>query len=289
MLLLLFNPFYILWRYILFVHYQKHTPSKLLANFVHCYFVWRSKALTHQLQIDSPPAAFPAIVFNFGGSSKLLSGNDTPSEYVEVPRVFLSGQSIRNYTILIDPPIEQIGIVFRPTALHRLYGLNMYEFTNGRLQLEDVLPHQFKFLADELTTVASDDMRIGLIEKTLLKHVREAGDNYDGVDHAANVIIDRIGDCTISDLIGESFMSRRKFERHFFRRVGLSPKYFARIRRYGYLCSRMAGKRDVKWTDLLYGAGYYDQSHFIKDFKEFSGMVPEKYLQNNQELAHLLK
>ncbi len=84
-------------------------------------------------------------------------------------------------------------------------------------------------------------------------------------------------------------MSRRTFERRFFRKVGLSPKYYARLRRIGYACNLIAGKKKVNWPDIFYQAEFYDQAHFIKDFEEFTGRTPQQYLNENTELANFVE
>ncbi len=74
-----------------------------------------------------------------------------------------------------------------------------------------------------------------------------------------------------------------------FQKVGLSPKYLARIRRIGYLCNLIAGKKKVDWAKVFYECEFYDQSHFIKDFKEFTGRTPQQYLIENTVLANYVE
>jgi methylphosphotriester-DNA--protein-cysteine methyltransferase len=93
----------------------------------------------------------------------------------------------------------------------------------------------------------------------------------------------------VGDLLKNSFMSRRSFERKFFQKVGLSPKYYARIRRIGYLCNLIAGKKKVDWSSVFHECEFYDQAHFIKDFEEFTGRPPQQYLRENNELANLVE
>ena len=76
---------------------------------------------------------------------------------------------------------------------------------------------------------------------------------------------------------------------NFFKKVGLSPKYYARIRRIGYLLNLAAGKKKVDWASLFYECEFYDQAHFIKDFEEFTGRTPQQYLKENTELANYVE
>ena len=83
-------------------------------------------------------------------------------------------------------------------------------------------------------------------------------------------------------------MSRRNFERRFFKKVGLSPKYYARLRRMAYLMNLVAGKKKVDWARVFSECEFYDQSHFIRDFVAFTGRTPQQYLEENRELANLV-
>ena len=268
------------------MQYVKYLPSQSLRNYVECYFIWRSPAPNLPMWVDTPPSAFTAIVFNL---AEVHSVSLDQQSLTKLPNSFISGQSIKNYSLRIDSEIDQIGIVFKPTGLYHLFGLQMFEFTNTRENLHDVLKVPFQHIEEKLACAGSDTGRINILEETLLARLRSVKAPQDGVDVAARKIIDDYGNVNISKLLEDAFMSRRKFERHFLRRVGLSPKYYARIRRYGYLCSLIAGRRSVSWDQLLYQAGYYDQSHFIKDFKEFSGLSPSHYLLTNKELANTVK
>ncbi len=268
------------------MEYLKFKPVAELAPYVECFFIWRTDRCATVQYIDTPPSAFPAFVFNLRTPTKVAMDHQA---FIDTPLSFISGQCLKNYTLELSAPLLQIGIVFKPTGIHHLYGLSMFEFTNSRIDLQDILGSEMNDLLDQLQSAKDDIIRIHIVENMLLERLIERLPVCDGVDAAASTIIDRYGNVQVSDILVGSCMSRRKFERYFLRKVGISPKFYARIRRYGYICSLIAGKRSVAWDQLLYRVGFYDQSHFIKDFKEFSGVSPNQYLHTNKELAHQLE
>jgi AraC-like DNA-binding protein len=267
----------------LIMQYLKFHPSAPLKNFVECYFVWNCPSPVAMISVDTPPSAYTAMVFNMARPYKVALENDY---IIELPDSYISGQSLKNYSLRIESEVEQIGIVFKPTGLFHLFDLPMYEFTNSRIDIQEVLRSDFRSVREKLIEQTNNAEKIKILEKILLKRLINKDPQFDGVDHGADQIINKFGNVSITELLDQSFMSRRKFERHFFQRVGLSPKYYARIRRFGYLCSLVAGQRNVSWSEVLHQLDYYDQSHFIKDFKEFSGKSPNQYLLTNNELAH---
>mgnify|MGYP001801732866 CR=1 FL=1 len=80
----------------------------------------------------------------------------------------------------------------------------------------------------------------------------------------------------MASLCDQVASSQRKLERQFKSHVGLSPKFYARIIRLGHIFELMQ-QGDQSWSDLVYHSGFYDQSHFIKNFKEFTGEDPSSY------------
>ena len=267
------------------MQYKKYFPSPPLQDFVECYYTWHT-AKYQAVRVDSPPSAFTAIVINLGAPHSIVNDDGCTKE---LPQSFITGQAVRNYAIRVDENTHQLGIVLKPTGLFHLFGVPLYEFTNERLDLRSIGPTDFRDIEEKLLTLDDDLTRIKFLESILLKILSNRDYSRDGVDIAADQILSSYGNVRVTNLLQQAFMSRRKFERHFFKKVGLSPKYYARIRRFGFLCSMMAGSRQVQWNQLLHRVGYYDQSHFIRDFREFSGSSPTKYLETNLELAHFIK
>ncbi len=238
--------------------------------------------------VESPPTGFGSMVFNYGEPYRVQSlktGNP-----LLVPQAFLTGQSTSNYALSLLGTIGMVGIVFRPAGMGTLFNLPVAELTNERLNLADILRGaEIRELTEKIAESTTYQERIALLIQFLNFRLLQNEHRFDNVDYAANRIVDNKGIINVSDLMTDLFMCRRQFERKFFQKVGLSPKYYARIRRMGYLCSLMSGKRNVDWQSLLYDCGYYDQAHFIKDFTEFLGRTPTNYIQNNVELTHFLK
>lgn len=269
--------------------YRKFPPAPHLRPFVECYFVWESPALEGGgFSVESPPSGFGSMVFNYGEGYRVSTGR---YENLAVPTAFLSGQSTRSYRLNLSGRIGMAGIVFRPAGISSLFGLPMYEFADERLSLRDVLGAEADLLAERLAEATSPEERAGLLEQFLNLRFLKIAPMPDRTDYAANRIVDCFGVVSVGELLDEVCLSRRQFERQFLHKVGVSPKYYARIRRVGHLCAQLAAQRwqVPDWHDLLIRAGYYDQSHFIKDFTEFTGKAPSLYVRKNLELGNFLK
>jgi AraC-like DNA-binding protein len=268
--------------------YQKFQPCKILEPFVECYYVWLSGSQpVKNLVVESPPNGFCSIVFNSGD---LYFLQNKKYNRLEVPAVFVAGQSIYSYKLFLDGNISIAGIVFKPAGLATLYDLPMYEYTEERIDLRSLFSAS---LVDKYTTALGTEKepkkKAQLLEDFVMKQFEVAKPEADYIDQAANLIVERNGLLHVHELMETVYMSRRNFERHFLKKVGLSPKYYARIRRISYLTNLIAGKKKVDWAKIFSECEYYDQSHFIKDFIEFTGRTPQQYLEENKELANLVQ
>lgn len=275
--------------------YKKIPPPPHLKPYVECFYVWESTFL-QPLIVESPPTAFTSMVFNYGIPYAV---HNSKHQSVAVPQSFLTGQATTSYRLSVLGAIGMVGIVFRPAAMHTLFNLPVSELTDERLNIAEILPDshrgsakrggEIKDLQDKIIEARNTTERIGLLTHFLTIQLMKNEHRFDAIDFTVNQIVDAKGIINVTDMTNDLFMCRRQFERKFFQKVGLSPKFYARIRRMGHLCSLMTGKRQVNWHSMLLDCGYYDQAHFIKDFTAFLGRTPTDYLKNNVELSHFLK
>lgn len=270
--------------------YQKFKPAPHLLPFVECFYVWECSIMSSQCTIiESPPSGFASMVFNYGAGYQVINPK-TSTGFLVAPKNFITGQATKSYQLKLQGTIGMIGIVFRPSAVHTIFGLPMYEFTDERLDLRSVLGKEMDIIEERLMGEFDHYKKIEIISNYLTISILKSKKSIDRTDYAANLIVESKGIVNITELMNELYICRRQFERQFLNKVGISPKYYARVRRISYLCYQMASKKwnIDDWHDLIYQAGYYDQSHFIKEFTAFTGKSPSFYLKNNHELANFL-
>ena len=264
------------------MHYKKFKPNKALEDFVECYFVWEGIA-RKPLEFESPPSALCALVFNYADAYEI---SNYKYEKSVVPKSFVGGQALKNYSLHLYGRIGMVGAALRPTALFNFYNIPMYGFTGERIAFSKIEAEFANVINQKIENAESAQERVAIIENYFLERLPSTDFATKEIIKAANEIYEKKGQLNILGLMEKVPMSRRTIERKFLNEVGVSPKIYAKIRRFGNTCSLMAGKRDVDLMDVLHEGGYYDQSHFIKDFKYFSGRTPKMYVKTNVELAN---
>ena len=88
---------------------------------------------------------------------------------------------------------------------------------------------------------------------------------------------------TVAEVEDRVGLSRRRFIEIFRERVGLTPKAFHRVRRFQQVLQSIHSAREVDWAQVALESGYYDQAHFIHDFRAFSGLTPGQYSHDKTE------
>jgi AraC-like DNA-binding protein len=153
------------------------------------------------------------------------------------------------------------------------------ELNEINIDLGGVVGDKYKELIDEIASATNFQIRIGIIEKYLLKRMAlrnlyELGP----LGKAIDLINLRCGMLSVDAVASVACMSGRQLDRLFVKRIGISPKQFMRVRKMNFAISLMKAKKKINLTELALEAGYYDQSHFTNDFKEITGLLPKQFI-----------
>lgn len=266
------------------MHYQKFKPCEQLQPFVECYFSWKGLP-EKELDVQSPPTGFCAIVFNCATPYQSYQNSTVR---MAVPLAFACGPFTSNYHLVLKREIAMVGIVFKASALHNFFGLRMSTLVNNRMALEHILP-ETDLILGTLKRTATDDNKVKILEEILLTHLTDAKSRLSVIDEAVELIDQKYGCITVQTIAEQLKISKRYLEKKFLEKVGVSPKFYTRIKRFTSLSKEVAYNKYLNWQDLVFKYGLHDQSHLVKEFMEFNQMNPTDYLTNHQELVRFVK
>ena len=229
------------------------------------------------------PDGYPEIILHFGDPYCINLTGDWENQSM----FLLSGQ-LKQFFYLKNIGISRmIGIKFYPTALYELFGLEMSQITNRVIQL----PEEIQEILAPIISQNSPDFEDATKELNWIfeKHTENMHKEA-SVKRCVVHILNHKGLIQIDELLNVSALNKRQLERHFQKQVGLSAKFFSRLIRLTNVFQLMKNN-DKEWMDLVFDSGFYDQPHFIKNFKEFTGEEPTKYGFNNKDMAnfHLIQ
>lgn len=267
------------------MHYQKFTPCEPLKPFVECYFSWKGLA-EKELDIQSPPNNFAAIVFNYETPYQSYQNNTLK---IVAPKAFACGLFTSNYHLVVKGKIGMVGIVFKATSMHNFFGLRMSGLVNNRMALEHILPVETGPVLNAIESALTDEEKIKILEGFVLSRLPDAKSRLSVIDDAVELIDLHKGSISVVDVAEQLKISKRYLEKKFLEKVGVSPKFYARIKRFAHLSNILAHSPKVDWQDIVYKNGFHDQSHLVKEFMEFNQMNPTDYHLKHNELIRFVK
>ena len=135
---------------------------------------------------------------------------------------------------------------------------------------------------------ASPIDKFRIFEDALVTCWPGVGSTHRAVRYALAHLVCEPHSSTIGTIIDELGLSPRRFIQVFSEQVGMTPKLFCRVRRFQRALSQIQRLRDGMWADLAAECGYYDQAHFISDFKEFCGITPSQYFKQAPEYPNFV-
>jgi AraC-like DNA-binding protein len=260
--------------------FKRITPSKSLNRFIECFWILEdSDTQSKQQKIISD--GFPEIIFHFGDPYRINLHNAWKLQ----SDALLAGQITKHFLLENTGRSDVFGIKFKPAAITLFFSLSMDLFLDKVVSLRDLhIPLGSKLHA-EINKSFSAEEKVFKAEEYLSTIHPDTDVHFQIAEKAVELIFETKGAIIVTQLCKDLFVSERQLQRVFKKFIGLSPKFYSRIIRFNYIFELMK-KGPCTWADITYDGGYFDQSHFIRDFKSFTGEDPSKYYFQENNIAN---
>ncbi|HEV3221965.1 MAG TPA: helix-turn-helix domain-containing protein [Puia sp.] len=192
-------------------------------------------------------------------------------------RHFIAGPNDEVCHVRLFAGMKKMIINFKPGGFHKIFRLPAHYFSN---RTRDALEFLGKPLIDITHQIIKTSLsgKIELADAFLLKQLQKGQKKTErNIDEAIRLIEIFNGNISIRELELATYTTKRTLERHFLEQVGLYPKTFSRLVRFNGVIRFIESNLNVKWRQLADAFGYYDQSHFINEFKSLTGSLPQDY------------
>jgi AraC-like DNA-binding protein len=250
------------------VKFQVHLPCDPLLPYVKHLVISENEA-------DSTYKVLPdtALVIGFQYRGKLAyleNNNETPLTSAGITGLMDTYRVFHN-----TAGVGSVLVIFRENGAARLLKTPLHELFGKSISLENFFEHnRLRELEEKLVSASDDQSRISLVEQFLLGHLNERSVDL-LVSRALGYIHASKGTIRMSELAKLLHTSASPLEKRFRQEIGASPKKFATIVRARNVMAAME-KGNQNYAGYL--SAFYDQAHFIKDFKKFAAVTPEQYL-----------
>lgn len=260
-----------------YLGFQLVRPHPALRAYVASYWHFRREtALTTYREEYMHPRGGFGIIFNLGDQLRL------DAQTISEP-IFLDGANTISRQLGFYGRVELMGVRFHEGGAYPCLGLPLSELRNDTKLLAALEDPELLRLRERLAAAPSLPARIGLLDDWLLGRLAHGPERHPLVPASLARLQAARGRLPMSTLAQDFAISQRQLERLYQSQVGMSPKQYAQLLRVE--AARLALKHQplVSTAQLAAEHGYYDQSHFIREFSAVIGLTPYAYRRRNRQ------
>ncbi len=259
--------------------YETYIPSYPLSEIVD-YF-WYVNGVVNHSREKILPAGNQELMINLSDSFKMEDYSGEVDK--ECRKMWFS--SILTRPIIIHTSVTNvIGISFKNTGAYSLFGFPLTEFNNYVTDLENVWNNKVTDIRDRLLELESIHSKFELLDKLLTNEIK----NEVSLNGSVEFAIGLMGEYTITEICQKVGFTNKHLNYLFKKHMGISPNKYRRIRQFQKSINMIGSDTNVDLQEIAFESGYFDQSHFIRDFKEFTDFTPTEYLKKNKGYVNFI-
>ncbi len=249
-------------------------PDARLSNYVLGYEGYAEDRMAFSRRLQIPGALVPLII-NFGAPYRVLGpGNIDPSgEY----RSFVAGMMDAHVVVEATGLANGVQVNLTPIGARLLLAMPMHELTARTIDLVSALGITAERLMAQLEDTPGWQSRFDILDAFFLARLAVAEAPHPSVVWAWDLLTRSNGRIDVNTIANEIGWSRKHLAHRFREQIGLPPKTMARMLRFNRAVRLLHETPNGDFSNVAYGAGYYDQAHFNHDFRSFSGYTPSEY------------
>lgn len=253
--------------------FLRHIPHAALRSFVDHYFLMHIRVDEGQPPVvcPFPPTPLQFIVFYI--DDPVITKKEGENDFKTRARCIVVGPQATRMNLLVRRSHKCFVIAFHPGGLYRLLGIPMNELFDDGFEGKQLVGAAIENIVERLQEATSFIEMTGIAEAFLISKLSSVKSILP-FDTAMLALSKNNGLLSIDHIASLSCLSLRQFERKCHQRIGYSPKFFARLARFSKAYRLRESQPALSWTSIAHEAGYYDQMHFIRDFKQFAGLTP---------------
>jgi AraC-like DNA-binding protein len=252
-----------------FHHYRPRWP---LTDYVVGFWSYGYYAQPHRLERVLPTGTMNLVITIDGTNA----GGTT-----------VSGAHSAHSLLDTSKPLSVLAASFKPGGGFPFFGVPADALQNAHVPLDALLGVARWGIRDGLMETGTTLAKFRILERFLLARLKEHTGRSAGVRYALHAFHSASRVPHIASVAEEIGWTAKKFITMFRREVGLAPKVYCRVARFRKVVGALEGCDDVDWADVALSCGYFDQAHFIHDFKGFSGITPTEYLRERVSTNHV--
>lgn len=265
------------------MEYREYKPQNKLSAFIECYWSARADQPPFREQESLIPDGTIELMFNFGDDYAQIT-NDGKKK-VKGSHVI----GIRKQSLFITQTQKQdfFCIRFKLGGTYPFFKIPAYLFKNAFFGIDELFGEEYKELEERLSETQNNERRVEITEAYLLGKM-DTDNDYPFVQACSGRLL-RSSPKKIHNLAADFNTTYKTIERKFKRVIGLTPEELLKVRRFNKAVHSMYSCRYPSLSAVAIACGYYDQSHFIREFKQLTRYTPRQFLKEQFTIVQVIQ
>ncbi|MGS2761907.1 DUF6597 domain-containing transcriptional factor [Sinomicrobium sp. M5D2P9] len=265
--------------------YIEYKPHPALSEYVECFW---STDVTNTISPRDIESFIPdgniELVFNFGDPHTEVKNGKKEC----VKDSHISGIQSKSSHVVLPGRLKYFCVRFKPGGAFPFLGIPAHLFANKNYPLDILLGKEYLFLEEQIFEAPNDTDRIKILENFLLNKLSRTDfvSDYRFVKSCINSLFHTENPLKINDLGKLHRTNYKTIERKFKKILGLNPSELLKIKRINNVVWYMHNAENIPLTEAAYACGYYDQSHFIREFKQVTDLTPREFRKKQFALVY---
>lgn len=255
---------------------QDYKPCAPLNEWIKCYRIVHFNFEAGYNPPDKPytPRPEQCIAF-YPKSTETVKYPDT-SHIIKNTKVALIGQHTKVNYREVKEEFLVIQVIFQAGALYRLTGIPANELLNEYIEADIVLGNDVHLANEQLSYCTKYNEMIVVLDLFFLNMSKSVNREKCRVDPLIN-LFNQNTSMSLDYLSSQAYYSNKQFERHFYLRTGVTPRFYQRLVRFDYAFRSRNLPNCKTWREIAWKSRYTDYQHLVKDYKEFTGFTPPNF------------
>lgn len=256
---------------------RQRKPAPPLDQFVQTLWIFHGDPRPYARERALPDGC-PALIINLNADrTRIYDRHNFSFRQSFNGCAFIGPQT--EYNVIDTDLMVAAGVHFKPGGAYPFLAPPADELHGSQLPLDELWGRFAAELRERLLEAATVDEQLSVLENALLARAGRPMERHPAVAFALAQFRRTPQTRSIAEVTGRTGLSARRFIELFRREVGMPPKLFCRVQRFQQVLQSIAVSKKIEWPLVALDAGYFDQAHFIHDFRAFSGINPSTYVE----------
>jgi len=266
------------------MRFRSYIPRPPLSEFIEDFWLYEDYEGGHSHERILPSGTFE-MVFNLQEDELRIYGASAPAKCRRFSGAVISGPYAGSFMSDTAEEAAILGVHFKPGGAFAVLGLPAGEFTNSHVDLRTIWGPAASMIRERLCELSRPNDRFRLLEQALLERLFDGPHRHVAVRVGLDVLMRTQGRTKVRDIARAVDLSQRRFIEVFAAEVGLPPKLFGRVQRFQHAVAMSQSAAKVDWAQFAVECGYFDQSHLIREFVEFTGLSAADFWRRQDQLS----